>query len=98
VLTLEDNGVHGGVGSAVSAALRAAEVDVPCRDLGVPQRFLDHASRTEVLTDLGLTARALSRRITGWVAGMATDDPGAVPERAHRGDRPVEDRDGADGH
>ncbi len=34
VVTLEDNGVHGGVGSAVSAALRRAEIDVPCRDVG----------------------------------------------------------------
>ena len=32
VVTIEDNGVHGGVGSAVSAALRRAEIDVPCRD------------------------------------------------------------------
>ena len=46
------------------------EVDVPCRDLGVPQEFLDHASRGEVLADLGLTAQDLSRKITGWVAAM----------------------------
>ena len=45
VVTIEDNGLHGGVGATVSAALRAADVDVPCRDLGVPQQFLDHASR-----------------------------------------------------
>ena len=43
VVTLEDNGVHGGIGSAVSAALRRAEIDVPCRDVGVPQEFQDHA-------------------------------------------------------
>ena len=95
VLTLEDNGLHGGVGSAISAALRATGVDVPCRDLGVPQQFLDHASRAEVLTDLGLTAQALSRRITGWVAGMATDDPGVLPDRTERA---VEGSDGSDGH
>ena len=33
-----------GVGRAA-----AAEIDVPCRDVGVPQEFLDHASRSEVL-------------------------------------------------
>ena len=49
VVTLEDNGVRGGVGSAVSAALRRAEIDVPCRDVGLPQEFLPHASRGEVL-------------------------------------------------
>ena len=64
VVTCEDSGVAGGVGSSVSAALRAADVDVPCRDLGVPQRFLDHASRAEVLTEVGLTEQNIARRVT----------------------------------
>lgn len=70
VVTLEDNGVHGGVGSAVSAALRAADIDVPCRDVGVPQRFLDHASRSEILAEVGLTERHIARQVTGWVAAQ----------------------------
>lgn len=70
LVTVEDNGVHGGVGSAVSAALRHAEIDVPCRDLGLPQEFFDHASRGEVLADLGLTDQGVARRITGWVAAL----------------------------
>jgi 1-deoxy-D-xylulose-5-phosphate synthase len=79
VVTLEDNGVHGGVGSAVSGALRRAEVDVPCRDAALPQRFFDHASRGEVLAEAGLTEQHLARQITGWVAAL-----GAAP-----GDREV---------
>jgi 1-deoxy-D-xylulose-5-phosphate synthase len=71
VVTLEDNGVAGGVGSAVSAALRAAEIDVPCRDVGLPQQFFDHASRREVLTAAGLTDQDVARRITGWVAALS---------------------------
>lgn len=70
VVTLEDNGVCGGVGSAVSAALRAAEIDTPCRDVGLPQRFYDHASRAEVLAAVGLTEQDVARQITGWVAAM----------------------------
>jgi 1-deoxy-D-xylulose-5-phosphate synthase len=70
VVTLEDNGVHGGIGSSVSAALRAKEIDVPCRDLGVPQEFQAHASRTEVLTEVGLTDQHVARQITGWVAAL----------------------------
>lgn len=70
VVTLEDNGVAGGVGSAVSAALRRAEVDVPCRDVGLPQQFFDHASRGEVLTAAGLTEQDVARQITGWVAAL----------------------------
>ena len=71
VVTLEDNGVHGGIGSAVSSALRRAEVDVPCRDVAMPQEFQDHASRNEVLTSVGLTDQHVSRQITGWVAALA---------------------------
>lgn len=70
VVTLEDNGVHGGVGSAVSAALRRAEIDVPCRDAALPQEFFAHASRGEVLSEVGLTERNIARQITGWVAAL----------------------------
>jgi 1-deoxy-D-xylulose-5-phosphate synthase len=73
VVTVEDNGGHGGVGSAVSAALRAAEVDVPCRDLALPQQFFDHASRSEVLAEVGLTEQNVARRITGWVAALSPE-------------------------
>ena len=74
VVTVEDSGVNGGVGSAVSAALRAAGIDVPCRDIGVPQRFLDHASRGEVLGEVGLTEQNVARHVTGWVAALAAVD------------------------
>ncbi|MGW6375956.1 1-deoxy-D-xylulose-5-phosphate synthase [Rhodococcus sp. NPDC055112] len=78
VVTVEDSGLHGGIGSSVSAALRAAGVDTPSRDVGVPQRFLDHASRDQILKELGLTAQDLARQITGWVVGVR---PGA-PEKS----------------
>jgi 1-deoxy-D-xylulose-5-phosphate synthase len=74
VVTVEDNGVRGGVGSAVSAALRAAEIDVPCRDVAVPQQFLNHAARGEVLEDIGLTEQNIARQVTGWVAAQGSID------------------------
>jgi 1-deoxy-D-xylulose-5-phosphate synthase len=74
VVTLEDNGVNGGVGSAVSAALRRAEIDVPCRDVGLPQEFFAHASRGEVLAEVGLTEANIARQITGWVAAQGSQD------------------------
>ncbi len=72
VVTLEDNGVAGGIGSAVSASLRRAEIDVPCRDVGVPQEFQEHASRSEVLMSLGLTDQDIARQVTGWVAALGS--------------------------
>ncbi|MFN2495570.1 MAG: 1-deoxy-D-xylulose-5-phosphate synthase [Pseudonocardiaceae bacterium] len=80
VVSLEDGGRHGGFGWSLAAALRDAEVDVPLRDLGIPQRFLDHGSRDEVLADLGLTAQDVARAVTGWAAGLigSAGDPAAV--------------------
>ncbi|MFD9828955.1 1-deoxy-D-xylulose-5-phosphate synthase [Tsukamurella tyrosinosolvens] len=71
VVTLEDNGVAGGIGASVTAALQRAELDVPTRVLGIEQSFLDHASRGEILTDLGLTPSEIAFRITGWVTACA---------------------------
>ncbi|MEV8315887.1 1-deoxy-D-xylulose-5-phosphate synthase [Streptomyces sp. NPDC059900] len=70
VVTVEDNSRAGGVGSAVSQALRDAGVDVPLRDFGIPPRFLDHASRKEILAEIGLTAPDISRQVTGLVAKL----------------------------
>ncbi|MGH3937725.1 MAG: 1-deoxy-D-xylulose-5-phosphate synthase [Pseudonocardiaceae bacterium] len=81
VVSLEDGGRHGGFGWALAAALRDAEVDVPLRDLGIPQRFLDHGSREEVLSDLGLTAQDIARSVTGWAAGLiGTPQPPVTAE------------------
>ncbi|TDZ76944.1 1-deoxy-D-xylulose-5-phosphate synthase [Mycobacteroides salmoniphilum] len=73
VVTLEDSGVHGGAGSAVTKAMQDADVDVPSRDIGVPQQFLDHGSRGQVLEQLGLTDQHIARKITGWVAAMSRE-------------------------
>ncbi|MET9696545.1 1-deoxy-D-xylulose-5-phosphate synthase [Streptomyces sp. NPDC006529] len=81
VVTVEDNGRTGGVGSAVSQALRDAGVDVPLRDFGIPQRFLDHASRKEVMAEIGLTAPDIARQVTGLVAkldGRYESEPAAT--------------------
>jgi len=75
VVTVEDGGRHGGFGWTLAAALRDADVEVPLRDLGVPQQFHQHAERPEVLAALGLTAQGVARRVTEWVAGRMVETP-----------------------
>jgi 1-deoxy-D-xylulose-5-phosphate synthase len=68
VVTIEDGGRVGGVGSRLSQALRDADIDVPARDVGIPQQFLEHGSRAQVLAEIGLTAQEIARMIVESVA------------------------------
>ncbi|MFC8079616.1 1-deoxy-D-xylulose-5-phosphate synthase [Streptomyces sp. NPDC057307] len=80
VVTVEDNSRAGGVGSAVAQSLRDAGVDTPLRDFGIPARFLDHASRKELLAEIGLTAPDIARQVTGLVSridGRMAGEPSA---------------------
>ncbi|MEC3953857.1 1-deoxy-D-xylulose-5-phosphate synthase [Nocardia sp. CDC153] len=72
VVTLEDSGLHGGIGSTVSARLRSSGVDVPTRDLGVPQQFLDHAARAKIHQELGLTPGEVAQRVHVWLGAADT--------------------------
>ncbi len=71
VVTVEDGGRAGGVGSALSRELQDREIDVPVRTLGLPQAFLEHGSRGQVLADVGLTEQDVARRIAEWAAVVA---------------------------
>ncbi|MCX4641854.1 1-deoxy-D-xylulose-5-phosphate synthase [Streptomyces sp. NBC_01446] len=84
VAVVEDNSKAAGVGSAVALALGEAEVDVPVRRFGIPDQFLAHAKRGEVLADIGLTpveiagrigtSMALKAETAALVAGKESDD------------------------
>jgi 1-deoxy-D-xylulose-5-phosphate synthase len=70
VVTVSDSGRHGGFGSALADALRAAECDVPQRDVALPQEFLAHGNRADVLAAVGLTAQDVARRVTEWASAL----------------------------
>jgi 1-deoxy-D-xylulose-5-phosphate synthase len=86
VVTIEDGVVVGGVGSRVAQALRAAGVDVPTREIGVPAQFLDHGSVPDVRARIGMTGQDIARRVVEWAAGVVGgnggggDATGAVAE------------------
>ncbi|MER7812532.1 1-deoxy-D-xylulose-5-phosphate synthase [Streptomyces sp900116325] len=71
VAVVEDNSRAGGVGSAVGQALRDAGVDVPLRTFGIPEQFLAHGKRAEVLADIGLTPVEIAGRISAALAAKA---------------------------
>ena len=68
VATVEDNGLVGGFGDAVARLLRDHDVDVPVKTYGLPQEFLPHGTREEVLEDAGLTSQQVALHITEAVA------------------------------
>jgi 1-deoxy-D-xylulose-5-phosphate synthase len=74
VVAVEDNGRVGGFGDAVARLLRDHDVEVPVKTFGLPQEFLSHGTRDEVLEEAGLTARQLALQITEAVARRATTE------------------------
>ena len=77
VVTVEDNGRVGGVGAAVSQLLRDADVDVPVRNLGIRQEFLQQGKRSQVLAESGLSVREITRDI---VEALARLEPVELPD------------------
>ncbi len=68
VVVIEDGIRAGGVGAALSQALRDHNVDVPLRNFGTPLAFLAHGKRASILAELGLTGQVITRSITEWIA------------------------------
>ncbi len=66
LVTVEENVVAGGAGSAVNEALLAADVHLPVLNCGIPDRFVEHGSREDCLVSAGLDAASLERRILSW--------------------------------
>ena len=68
VVVIEDGMRTGGVGAAVSQALRDANVEVLVRNIGFPDEFLEHGKRADLLKQFGLTSQDISRTIVETVA------------------------------
>ena len=66
VVVVEDGIAHGGIASALSEMFRTAGLDTPIHSIGVPLTFIEHSKRSEILSDLGMTAQNISREIVEW--------------------------------
>ena len=69
VVTIEDGIKVGGIGTRVRQDLRDAQVDTALTEIGLPDEFIDHATRNEILEDAGLTAQSIARDIVAQVVG-----------------------------
>lgn len=73
VVTIEDNGVVGGVGATLLSTLNREGVTTPVRVHGIPQEFLDHAKRGAILERIGLTPQAIARDTVEAMSAAAED-------------------------
>ena len=62
-VTLEDNAIAGGAGSAVAECLAAHGITLPILHLGLPDVYLEHGSREEVLAMAGLDVDSIRQAI-----------------------------------
>ena len=70
IVTLEDNAISGGAGSAVNEFLLAHKCDVAILNLGIPDRYLEHATREQQLASIGLDADGMSQSIRAFEQGL----------------------------
>jgi 1-deoxy-D-xylulose-5-phosphate synthase len=69
VVTIEDGIRVGGIGTRVRQDLREAGIDTAVNELGLPDEFLEHATRDEILRDAGLTPQHIARDLVAQVLG-----------------------------
>lgn len=69
VITIEDGIRVGGIGTRVRQVLRESGVDTAVDELGLPDEFIDHASREQILEDAGLTAAKIAQDVVSQVLG-----------------------------
>ncbi len=80
IAVIEDNSRSGGSAASISQFLRDKNIYTPQRDFGIPEKFLDHATRAQVLSEIGLTAQDISRDI---IEAMARLD-NAIAEKINK--------------
>ena len=70
VVVIEDGIKHGGIASTISEMFREEGLNVPIHSIGVPLRFIEHSKRSEILSDLGITAQNITRELVAWSSDL----------------------------
>lgn len=80
LVTLEENAVMGGAGSAVCESLNAAGISKPVLQIGLPDSYLEHGSREELLAAAELDIDSLRRRIKRYLQSQVTSTSTAATD------------------
>jgi len=72
LVTVEENSVKGGFGSAVGELLSSKGLAIQQVMIGLPDRFVGHGTRDELLEDVGLTPNALAQTVIGSLRGAGS--------------------------
>ncbi|WP_372770529.1 1-deoxy-D-xylulose-5-phosphate synthase [Pseudoalteromonas sp.] len=68
LVTLEDNALMGGAGSAVNEFVMAEKLNIPVLNLGLPDVFIKHGTQQEMHAELGLDANGIAQSIKDYLA------------------------------
>tara|TARA_R100001443_G_scaffold108698_1_gene119390 strand:+ start:38914 stop:40797 length:1884 start_codon:yes stop_codon:yes gene_type:complete len=66
-VTIEDNALIGGAGSAVNDVLLRQGCNVKVLNLGLPDQFVKHGSQQEIYAELGLDSEGISKQISAFL-------------------------------
>jgi 1-deoxy-D-xylulose-5-phosphate synthase len=64
LVTLEDNAIQGGAGSAVNEFLHKSNITTPVLNLGIPDQYVEHATREEQLEEISLDGAGIVKQIS----------------------------------
>ena len=68
IVTLEENVISGGAGSAVNVFLQTQQILMPVLNLGLPDAFIEQGTREELLAQCGLDTKGIVQCIEGFCA------------------------------
>jgi len=63
IVTVEENAIMGGAGSAVSEFYLSQNINIPTLHIGLPDQYEEHASHNAMLKNVGLDADGIERQI-----------------------------------
>jgi 1-deoxy-D-xylulose-5-phosphate synthase len=85
IVTLEENAIAGGAGSACAEALDAAGIAIPRLHIGIPDRFTEHGSRDDCLTAAGLDFASIAAAVEHWLGEVPDLNPARSATRLAAG-------------